>query len=178
MQIIYSNPWGFRIHSPFVFRLVTQGLFGKKILLSDKINREWRLNFRQKKKLTRILRLIEFFRTENISITDEACFPGLYLKEILQKGSSTDKNADNRYPETSPRITIVYDTFQPLPEISDEDVWILTDLQHHNNRKQFRNMRLNPKVSISIETHNIGIMIFNSSFQKQHYHIRSWFYLC
>jgi hypothetical protein len=178
MRIIYSNPWGFRIHSPYVFRLVTQGLFGKKRLSSDIIKPEWRLNFRQKKKLTHILRLIEFFGTKRITVTDQTRFPGFQLMEILQTVRFSDINKEYGFPETSPRITIFHDTFQPLPEISGEDIWILSDMQQHKNRKKFRNFGLNPLVSISIETNNIGIMIFNSTFQKQHYHIRSWFYLC
>jgi hypothetical protein len=178
MQIIYSNPWGFRIHSPYVFRLVTKGLSGKKSLSSDKIGQDWHLNFRQKKKLARLLSLIEFFRTNRITVTDQSSFPGFQIMEILKKGSFSDYNGEYKFPEISPRITLGVDPFQPLPEISGEDIWILTGLENRKTREQFRKMRLNPLVSISIETNYLGIMIFNSSFQNQHFHIRSWFYLC
>jgi hypothetical protein len=177
MQIIYSNPWGFGIHSPFVYRLVTQGLSGKKSRLSDKIGLDWHLKFRQKRKLARLLSLIEFFRTNRIKVTDEHSFPGLQIMEILKKKSFFDYTRKDKFPGISSRITLGIDLFQPLPEISGEDIWILTGLENRKTREQFRKMRLNPLVSISIETNYLGILIFNPSYQNQHYQIQSWFYL-
>jgi hypothetical protein len=175
MRIIYSNPWGFRIHSPYVFRLVTQGLFKRKTKSSEKINTEWHLNSRQKRKLIHILNLIEYIGSDKIILADQSSFPGRQIMEILQN-DRTDNIKDNyNFPGNSPRITIDPVPFLTLPEISDEDFWILTNLKNHKNRSLFREKQHNALVSITIETYNMGIIIYNSSFQKQNYYIRCWF---
>jgi integrase len=178
MQTIYSNPWGFGIHSPFVYKLVTRGLFKRKAKSAEKINPEWHLNFRQKRKLIRILNLIEYFGTDKINLVDRSIFPGLRIMEILQNGISDKKEDHCRFPGTSTRMSIGIDSFRSLPEASEEDIWIVTDLKNPLNRNLFSEKQHNPLVSITIETCNMGIIIFNSSFQKQNYHIRCWLYLC
>jgi hypothetical protein len=178
MQIIYSNPWGFKIHSPYVFQLVTKGLFKRKIKNPEEINLKWHLNFQQKRKLNCILNLIGYFGTDKIHLVDQSSFPGLQIREIFQNRISDKKEDHCGFPGTTPRISIGIDPFLSLPVASEEDIWILTDMKNQENRNLFREKQCNALVSITIEVCNMGIIIFNSSFQKQNYHIRCWFYLC
>jgi hypothetical protein len=178
MKTIRSNPWGFGIHSPFVYRLVTNGLSGK-MKISDIRQTVCKMNRREKRRLSLVLNLIDFLQPEFISIPNDNDVIGQYLKEWFQ--NDLFPRALNSAVTSSVmfrQMIIGMDLQQPTPEIFENDIWLLTGLNHGENRKLLERMLNHPRVSVSLETRHMAILIFNPLFQKQHYIVRSWFYLC
>jgi len=82
LTTIRSNRWGFGIHSPFVFDLVTRVIFGKPNPLRNRIPFPVIMNHREKRITEVVVRMIEFFRPEEIHVVTG---PGFLQSLILEK---------------------------------------------------------------------------------------------
>ncbi len=188
MGIIHTNPYGFRIHSPYVYHLVARVLYGKKFLTPHQ--RAWlgTLKRRERNDTEKLLRLLLFFKPDHLRWQEEE---PLLRRIIDAMGPSVaggmdggDTGEAQPYPhggagERDCREMIVGSLpahFPPeLPEGKEPDCWILLQLRHLEMTDFFNTLRQSTKTTITIEVNNTGIVIFNPKFRKQNYFVREWF---
>jgi len=176
MKVIRSNPWGFGIHSPFVYHLVTRVIFGNGISLSEKVPGIFDTNRRLKRKAELILRLARYFDPEVIVLEEKNDDFTQYLRNLLSfKEIKTFAELTSQKAGTGLELVIGATSgfFQDaIPGNTGSAVWILTRLEDFEMRTLFNKLRLSKKVSLTTEVNKTGIVIFNHNFRKQNYVIR------
>ena len=179
MKVTKSNPLGFGIHSPYVYHLVAKVIFGKKKSIPGNHPRCLFSGFGERERISQVLRLIDYFQPEIITLVGEGhgikqswcdSFQQLHCRNI----SSGEIKLSGIKKEF-----VIFDGFNgtlfEIPDYSDLSMWILFDLQPLELKALFNKLRNSKKVPLTIEVNRMGIVIFNRNLSKQDYHIRRWF---
>jgi hypothetical protein len=175
-KTIRSNPWGFRIHSPYVYRLVAKGIFGKTTLKPYEMDL-LKMSDKQKK-IRRIINFIRYIKPVKISISGgTGDVPFMDILKNSQERNSPENQKDD-LPGKCDLLHIFYKIPRPVPIFSAHDILLLPELNDPEARRLFKDMQVLKEVSVTIETQMMGIVFFDPLLQKEHYLIRSWFYLC
>ncbi|AIZ41983.1 hypothetical protein M666_10550 [Cellulophaga baltica 18] len=152
---LFSSTNQHGVHSPFVYTLVTKGLYKK-----DK--------YTSIKSLNTALKLIDYFKISEINLKDQnETFKALITEKFPNIG--LDNNSES---------------FIYLDNLSDKNVLFLKELERFNNDTLIYINNINKnyahwqalitleKIKVSIDTFHGGILFFRREQVKEHFKIR------
>jgi len=176
MKIIRSNPWGFGIHSPFVYQLVTKVIFGKTDLSSAYFSLPGEIKSLNKRRIYQIIRLIRFFHPDEIIFTnvDES------IKRIIRdkfRDDNVQKAEKYRASGFYQKFFVGCDPSDPVKQIGEGSVLYFPDLKAMGCKDLFLTLQNDPQITVTIEVNHTGLVIANRNYQKQNFYIRRWFCL-
>ena len=173
MKAIRSNKKGVRIHSPFVYGLVTG------VLYDDSINIDFtdtEVSQSEKRlQLNMLYRLLNFFRPEKVLFSAP-------LTAETEKQLKDKLNSDFYYYETFesgleetilsfPFTVLSESVFSRLTRFPENNsVWFI--IKNNPSSKVFKNLPECESGRITIELKHSGIVIFNNNFYTQGYVIK------
>ena len=177
MHIIRSNPWGFRIHSPFVYKLVTTGLFRKQDRREKKIIYPESFFPVEKKYTEQILNLIRFLQPVEI-VTSGGDNPvhKWIIDQSLQQPPEQVECRDEQSIRCR-RIILSSGLPQVLKPEHSNDVWVMTGMNNKIKRSTLNISLHQDEVRVIVESDFLAILFFHPLLQKEHYIIHRWFYL-
>ena len=173
MTVITSNRWGFGIHSPFVYRLVTRVICGRLNPFRNRFPLPGNMCRREKRITEVVVRMIEFFRPEEIHVVTGPGFLQSLILEKYRNGTVFCREAKRDF-ERYTWFQIEYQRISEEIEYRGNRVLILIDLKDAGTLGYFRELQNDPGVTITIEVKNMGIVIINPVYQKQNFYIRRW----
>lgn len=152
---LFSSTNQHGVHSPFVYTLVTKGLYKK-----DK--------YTSMKSLNTALKLLDYFKISEINLKDQnETFKALITEKFPNIG--LDNNSES---------------FIYLDNLSDKNVLFLKELERFNNDTLIYINNINKnyahwqalitleKIKVSIDTFHGGILFFRREQVKEHFKIR------
>ncbi|MFI8604388.1 hypothetical protein ACIGCP_07995 [Cellulophaga baltica] len=155
LSFLFSSTNQHGVHSPFVYTLVTKGLYKK-----DK--------YTSIKSLNTALKLLDYFKISKINLKDQnETFKALITEKFPNIGQ--DNNSES---------------FIYLDNLSDKNVQFLKEFEEFNNdtliyinaiQKNYSNWNtlINlEKIKVSIDTFHGGILFFRREQVKEHFKIR------
>jgi hypothetical protein len=131
-----------------------------------------------KNKIRRIINFTRYIKPGEISVTGRT--EDMAFRDILKESPESDSPEIQKddLPGKCDLLHIFYKIPRPVPVFSAHDILLLAELNDPEARRLFSDMQLLTEVSVTIETQRMGIVFFDPLLQKEHYIIRSWFYLC
>ncbi|WP_282143423.1 hypothetical protein [Cellulophaga baltica] len=155
LSFLFSSTNQHGVHSPFVYTLVTKGLYKK-----DK--------YTSIKSLNTALKLLDYFKISEINLKDQnETFKAL----ITEKFPNIDQDNNS-------------ESFIYLDNLSDKNVLFLKELERFNNDTLIYINNINKnyahwqalitleKIKVSIDTFHGGILFFRREQVKEHFKIR------
>ncbi len=180
MKVIRSNPWGFGIHSPYVYQLVTKVIFGKqsfspkeKSALRGSGNGVWG-------KKNQLCRLILDFEPDRIMLAGEGRLADLLGSPLFQQFPYRPIFPEEISLLGNEKEIVIFDdyygTLFDIPDYQVPAIWVLFNLFDLNSKSLFNKLRNSQHVALTIEVNRMGIAIFNRNFKKQDFKILRWFF--
>jgi hypothetical protein len=177
MEIIRSNPWGFRIHSPFVYQLVTRGLYRKLDRAKKKLAYPESFSAAERKCARQILNLIRFLQPEKGIVSGED--DPLHEWIIDQSRQRRDDQPETGYKPTIPCRRIIL--WSGMPQVMKaehfSDVWVILGMKSKRDKTICDFFKQSDEVRVILESYFLVIFFFHPLLQKKHYIIHRWFYL-
>jgi hypothetical protein len=179
LKIIRSNKKGHRIHSPFVYRLVTSVLFGNTVFSAIEKSEDFKIDKVEKLWLTLLFRLLNEFQPEKIICMAEIS------ENIIQLMKNTFAGTEFIFPETKnkgeiqtaistyPFVIADENSFQPDFKFKQNSVWFIKKNNKRGKSGQF--FQTLPELEngrITIELTNAVIVIVDNKFPSQDYVIK------
>ena len=175
LQFLWHSKNEHGVHSPFVFLLLTQGLYNKKVKFApDALSNQ---NERVSKKQQLLYKIIRYFEPKSILTIGANPFE----KEIIALGS----------PNATIDINIaiyhcIYINSQQYSFITDEKIeqllnttendsfWILENIHANATAKAlWKILKQNPKVTVTIDTYHFGLVFFRREQVEEHFILRA-----
>ncbi|WP_139150262.1 hypothetical protein [Cellulophaga baltica] len=155
LSFLFSSTNQHGVHSPFVYTLVTKGLYKK-----DK--------YTSIKSLNTALKLLDYFKISEINLKDQnETFKALITEKFPNIGLDTNS-----------------ESFIYLDNLSDKNVLFFKELERFNNDTLIYINNINKnyahwqalitleKIKVSIDTFHGGILFFRREQVKEHFKIR------
>ena len=183
LQFLWHSKNEHGVHSPFVFLLLTQCFYNKKIKLPAATLSQYKGANSKKSRL--LFKIIQYFSPKSILIVG----PTTFEKEViaLANPKSTidfdiDIDIDNAiynciYFSSNNYSAITPETIEQLVlTIENDSFWILEDI-HANAAAEalWQTLKQNPKVKVTIDTYRLGLIFFRREQEKEHFIIRAKF---
>ena len=177
LQFLWHSKNEHGVHSPFVFLLLTQGLYNKKIKLPvADLSTSKGVN---SKKSQLLFKIVHYFSPKSILIVGDTTFE----KEVMALANpktTIDIDIDNAiynciYFSSIPTNSITKETVEQLILTTENDsFWILEDI-HANAAAEalWQTLQQNPKVTVTIDTYHFGLVFFRKEQAKEHFIIRA-----
>lgn len=175
LQFLWHSKNEHGVHSPFVFLLLTQGLYNKKIKLPvADLSTSKGVNSKKSRLLFKIVR---YFSPKSILIVGDATFE----KEVMALASpKSNIDIDNAiynciYFRSIRTNSISKETVEQLIlTVENDSFWILEDI-HANAAAEalWQTLQQNPKVTVTIDTYHFGLVFFRREQVKEHFIIRA-----
>ena len=177
LQFLWHSKNEHGVHSPFVFLLLTQGLYNKKIKLPDAaLSTSKGVN---SKKSRLLFKIVHYFSPKSILIVGDTTFE----KEVIALSNpkaTIDIDIDNAiynciYFSSIGINSITTETVEQLIlTIENDSFWILEDI-HANAAAEalWQTLQQNPKVTVTIDTYHFGLVFFRREQVKEHFIIRA-----
>ena len=175
LQFLWHSKNEHGVHSPFVFLLLTQGLYNKKVKLAPHTLSNPKERVSKKQQL--LYKIIRYFEPKSILTIGANPFE----KEIIALGS----------PKATIDIDIaiyhcIYIHSQQFPSITDASIeellnttendsfWILENI-HANAATEtlWQTLKQNPKVTVTIDTYYFGLVFFRKEQVEEHFILRA-----
>ncbi len=181
LQFLWHSKNEHGVHSPFVFLLLTQGLYNKKIKLPDADLSTYKGVNSKKSRL--LFKIVHYFSPKSILIVGDITFE----KEVIALANpkakidiDIDIDIDNAiynciYFSSIPTNSITNETIEQLVStIENDSFWILEDI-HANPAAEaiWQTLKQNPKVTVTIDTYHFGLVFFRREQVKEHFIIRA-----
>jgi hypothetical protein len=175
LQFLWHSKNEHGVHSPFVFLLLTKGLYNKKVrLAADALSNS---NKSVSKKQQLLYKIVRYFEPKSI-LTIGANASEI---EVMAKGSPKAK-FDNE-SKLFNCIFIHSDEFaglankkmeQLLNTTENDSFWILENIHANRAAEAFwNNLKLNPKVTVTIDTFHFGLVFFRKEQVEEHFILRA-----
>lgn len=179
LQFLWHSKNEHGVHSPFVFLLLTQGLYNKKIKLPDAALSIY--NGVNSKKSRLLYKIIQYFCPKSILIVGATTFE----KEVIALAnpkSNIDIDIDidiaiynciffssNNYHALTDETIEKF-----LMTIENDSFWILEDI-HANavSETLWKKIKMNPKVTVTLDTYQFGLVFFRKEQVEEHFIIRA-----
>ena len=172
------------VHSPFVFDLVTKCFYDKSKYP------EYSLLNNNPKKIRLLFRIIRYFKPKTIleignpTELDTNIFSSEIISfEDFEKNKlfNNDKTFDYRLStidfiyfnqNESQKTTLAYFELL-LPTIKNDSVWMINDIHTSTeNENTWDIIKKHPKVKVTIDTFQFGMVFFRAEQEKEHFVIR------
>lgn len=172
------------MHSPFVFDLVTKCFYDKSKYP------EYSLLNNNPKKIRLLFRIIRYFKPKTIleignpTELDTNIFSSEIISfEDFEKNKlfNNDKTFDYRLStidfiyfnqNESQKTTLAYFELL-LPTVTNNAVWIINDIHKSTeNENTWDIIKKHPKVKVTIDTFQFGMVFFRAEQEKEHFVIR------
>ena len=177
LQFLWHSKNEHGVHSPFVFLLLTQGLYNKKIKLPVADLSTYKGVNSKKSRL--LFKIVHYFSPKSILIVGDTTFE----KEVIALANpkaKIDIDIDNViynciYFSSIPTNSITNETVEQLIlTVENDSFWILENI-HANAAAEalWQTLKQNPKVTVTIDTYHFGLVFFRREQVKEHFIIRA-----
>lgn len=177
LQFLWHSKNEHGVHSPFVFLLLTQGLYNRKIKLPvADLSTSKGVN---SKKSQLLFKIVHYFSPKSILIVGDTTFE----KEVMALANpktTIDIDIDNAiynciYFSSIPTNSITKETVEQLILTTENDsFWILEDIHANPDAEAlWQTLQQNPKVTVTIDTYHFGLVFFRKEQAKEHFIIRA-----
>ena len=175
LQFLWHSKNEHGVHSPFVFLLLTQGLYNRKIKLPVAALSTYKGVNSKKSRL--LFKIVHYFSPKSILIVGDTTFEKEVMALANPKSNIDIKNAIYNciYFSSIPTNSITNETVEQLIlTIENDSFWILEDI-HANAAAEalWQTLQQNPKVTVTIDTYHFGLVFFRKEQAKEHFIIRA-----
>lgn len=177
LQFLWHSKNEHGVHSPFVFLLLTQGLYNKKIKLPVAALSTYKGVNSKKSRL--LFKIVRYFSPKSILIVGDTTFE----KEVMALANpkaTIDIALDSAiydciYIHSQEFQFITNERIEQMLNTTENDsFWILEDI-HANAATEalWQTLKQNPKVTVTIDTYHFGLVFFRKEQAKEHFIIRA-----
>jgi len=185
LQFIWHSKNEHGVHSPFVFLLLTQGLYNKKIKLPVAALSSYKGVNSKKSRL--LFKIVRYFIPKSILIVGATTFEkevialaNLKAKIDIDIDIEIEIDIDNAiynciYFSSIGINSLTNETIEQLVlTIENDSFWILDNI-HANAAVEalWQTLKQNPKVTVTIDTYHFGLVFFRREQVEQHFIIRA-----
>ena len=177
LQFLWHSKNEHGVHSPFVFLLLTQGLYNRKIKLPvADLSTSKGVN---SKKSQLLFKIVHYFSPKSILIVGATTFEK-EVTSLANPKAKIDIDIDNAiynciYFSSIPTNSITKETVEQLILTTENDsFWILEDIHANpDSEALWHTLQQNPKVTVTIDTYHFGLVFFRKEQAKEHFIIRA-----
>lgn len=175
LQFLWNSKNEHGVHSPFVFLLLTQGLYNKKIrLAADSLSYTNKSVSRKQQLLYKIVRYFEPKSILTIGATPSEI-------EVIALGSPKAKFENEStiinfiYIHSKQFAIITNERIEQLLKTTENDsFWILENIHANQDAEAFwNNLKSNPKVTVTIDIYHFGLVFFRKEQVEEHFILRA-----
>jgi hypothetical protein len=175
IQFLWHSKNEHGVHSPFVFLLLTQGLYNKKIKLPDADLSTYKGVNSKKSRL--LFKIVHYFSPKSILIVGDTTFEKEVMALANPKATIDIDNAIYNciYFSSIGINSITNETIEQLVlTIENDSFWIIENV-HANAAAEalWQTLKQNPKVTVTIDTYHFGLVFFRREQVKEHFIIRA-----
>jgi hypothetical protein len=177
LQFLWHSKNEHGVHSPFVFLLLTQCFYNKKIKLPTTNLSQFEVENTKKNRL--LYKILQYFKPKSVLIVG----PTTFTKEVLALGSpkatiDIDINIakyDCIYFSSENNFKLTNEIIEKfLITIENDSFWILEHM-HANAESEmiWKTLQSHPKVTVTVDTYKLGLVFFRKEQVKEHFIIRA-----
>ncbi|HBS53230.1 MAG TPA: hypothetical protein DD806_04430 [Flavobacterium sp.] len=174
LQFLWHSKNEHGVHSPFVFLLLTQGLYTKKVrLAADALSNPNKSVSRKQQLLYKIIRYFEPKSILTIGATPSEI-------DVIALGSPKAKFESDCdlyhciFIHSDEFDSITNEKLEQLLKTTENDsFWILESIHANRVAEAFwSNLKSNPKVTVTIDTFHFGLVFFRKEQVEEHFILR------
>ena len=175
LQFLWHSKNEHGVHSPFVFLLLTQGLYTKKVrLAADALSNPNKSVSRKQQLLYKIIRYFEPKSILTIGATPSEI-------DVIALGSPKAKFESDCdlyhciFIHSDEFDSITNEKLEQLLKTTENDsFWILENIHANRAAESFwSNLKSNPKVTVTIDTFHFGLVFFRKEQVEEHFILRA-----
>jgi len=179
LQFLWYSKNEHGVHSPFVFLLLTKCFYNKKIKLPLAALSSYKGVNSKKSRL--LYKIIQYFCPKSILIVGSTTFE----KEVIALANPKSNIEINNDIDIAIYNCIYFcsNNYQALTDetiekflmtIENDSFWILEDI-HANAASEtlWEKIKMNPKVTVTIDTYQFGLVFFRKEQVEEHFIIRA-----
>jgi len=175
LQFLWHSKNEHGVHSPFVFLLLTQGLYTKKVrLAADALSNPNKSVSRKQQLLYKIIRYFEPKSILTIGATPSEI-------DVIALGSPKSKFESDCdlyhciFIHSDEFDSITNEKLEQLLKTTENDsFWILENIHANRAAESFwSNLKSNPKVTVTIDTFHFGLVFFRKEQVEEHFILRA-----
>ena len=177
LQFLWHSKNEHGVHSPFVFLLLTQGLYNRKIKLPVAALSTYKGVNSKKSRL--LFKIVHYFSPKSILIVGDTTFE----KEVMALAnpkSNIDIDFENAiynciYFSSIIKNSITNERIEQMLNTTENDsFWILEDIHANPDAEaHWETLKQNPKVTVTIDIYHFGLVFFRKEQAKEHFIIRA-----
>ena len=175
LQFLWHSKNEHGVHSPFVFLLLTQGLYNKKIKLPVANLSTYKGVNSKKSRL--LFKIVHYFSPKSILIVGDTTFEKEVMALANPKSNIDIESAIYNciYFSSITKNSITTETVEQLIlTIENDSFWILEDIHANAGTEAlWQTLKQNPKVTVTIDTYHFGLVFFRREQVKEHFIIRA-----
>lgn len=177
IQFLWHSKNEHGVHSPFVFLLLTQGLYNTKIKLPEAALSTYKGVNSKKSRL--LFKIVCYFSPKSILIVGDTTSEKEVM-ELANPKATIDIALDSAiydciYIHSQEFQFITNERIEQMLNTTENDsFWILEDI-HANPATEalWQTLQQNPKVTVTIDTYHFGLVFFRREQAKEHFIIRA-----
>ena len=175
LQFLWHSKNEHGVHSPFVFLLLTQGLYTKKVrLAADTLSNP---NKSVSKKQQLLYKIIRYFEPKSI-LTIGATPSEIDVIALGSPKSKFESDCDLYhciFIHSDEFDSITNEKLEQLLKTTENDsFWILENIHANRAAESFwSNLKSNPKVTVTIDTFHFGLVFFRKEQVEEHFILRA-----
>ena len=181
MKTIRSDKNGRNIHSPFIYRLVANVIFAPYPFYAFRDFDLWFADPVDLNNIKIIFRIIIHFHCTELGIlvkdpvmekAAKHAKPDLKIITDLPAGDSAEKKSSSSEYQ---RLVLLNDPFffhKGPGWPAEPEIWVIPRIHEKKFSEQFNFLTAQKDVQITIRLNQLGIVIFNPIFERQHYVIK------
>jgi len=175
LQFLWYSKNEHGVHSPFVFLLLTQGLYTKKVRLAAHSLSNPNKSVSRKQQL--LYKIVRYFEPKSI-LTIGAKASEI---EVIRLGSPKARfdidstSYHSIFIHSDELATITNERLEQLLKTTENDsFWILENIHANRAAEAFwSNLKSNPKVTVTIDTFHFGLVFFRKEQVEEHFILRA-----